>query len=167
MIDRADLRWACGVLCCYGLRPSELSDLDLSDFPTVRVHPDRKTGERAVLPLPAEWAQEWELGTMPRTDWNMANPQLIAHNMRHHLRDRGWRWQLYDLRHSWARRCAARGVNPSIAARMMGHSVEEHTSTYHAFIGEESWLRMFVEQSGQRPTSPRSNSAQQIPPPQS
>lgn len=148
-LDRPDLLWACGVLCCYGLRPSELSDLDLSDFPRVRVHPERKTGERAVLPLPAEWAQQWELGSMPPTDWNMANPQLIAHNMRHHMRARGWRWQLYDLRHCFARRCAARGVSPSVAARLMGHSVEEHTQTYHQFIGEESWLKMFTEQTGQ------------------
>jgi hypothetical protein len=148
-LDRSDLRWACGILCCYGLRPSELSDLDLSDYPKVRVHPDRKTGERAVLPLPQEWAQEWALGEAPPTTWNMGNPQLIAHNMRHHMRDRGWRWQVYDLRHAFARRCASRGVSPSVAARLMGHSVEEHTTAYHAFIGEESWLEMFSRQSGQ------------------
>lgn len=148
-LDRADLRWACGILSCYGLRPSELSDLDLRDYPKVRVHPERKTGERAVLPLPQEWAEEWNLQNVPSTSWNMGNPQLIAHNMRHHMRDRGWQWQVYDLRHAFARRCASRGVSPSVAARLMGHSVKEHTTAYHAFIGEESWLEMFSRQSGQ------------------
>ncbi len=163
-LDRSDLRWACGILCCYGLRPSELSDLDLSDYPKVRVHQDRKTGGRAVLPLPQEWAQEWALGVAPFTAWNMGNPQLIAHNMRHHMRDRGWRWQVYDLRHAFARRCASRGVSPSVAARLMGHSVEEHTTAYHAFIGEESWLEMFSRQSGQAPTPSTQTSSAPHPP---
>jgi integrase len=147
-LDRPDLHWACGILASYGLRPSELAGLDLIDFPRIRVHPDRKTGERAVLPLPEDWATNWALAERPVTPWNMESPQLIAHNLRHHMRERGWRWQIYDLRHCWARRCAERGIQPAVAARLLGHTVKEHTETYHQFIGEEHWLEMFSNQAG-------------------
>ena len=147
-VDRPDLRWACGILATYGLRPSELSGLDLIDFPRVRVHPNRKTGERTVLPLPGDWTSQWDLEERPPTPWDMESPQLVAHNLRHHMRKRGWRWQIYDLRHCWARRCAERGIQPAVAARLMGHTVKEHTETYHQFIGEEHWLDMFSKQAG-------------------
>jgi integrase len=44
--------------------------------------------------------------------------------------------QLYDLRHAWAIRSIMRNINPSLAAKCMGHSLAVHHSTYHRELSQ-------------------------------
>lgn len=59
------------------------------------------------------------------------------------LRDFQKKWnhsfnsELYSLRHAWAIRSIHHGLNPSIASKMMGHSVEMHTKTYHYYLSKQ------------------------------
>lgn len=50
------------------------------------------------------------------------------------FKDRGVPFPPYNLRHAYAVRQIMYGLDLSIAARMMGHSVKEHTDTYHRWI---------------------------------
>ncbi len=145
-LEPRQLQWAVGMLVTYGLRPSELVELDLSEFPTVRVSDTRKTGGRAVLPLLEVWADRWDLADKPILSWNLEHAQGISHNLRMLLKRRGWNFTRYAFRHCWARRCASKGISASVAARLMGHSPEIHERTYRAWISESEWLGMFREQ---------------------
>ena len=40
----------------------------------------------------------------------------------------------YDLRHAWAVRTILMGLPDTVAARMMGHSVQVHNRTYHRWM---------------------------------
>lgn len=40
----------------------------------------------------------------------------------------------YDLRHAWAVRCIHLNVSDTIAAKMMGHSVDVHQKTYQHWL---------------------------------
>lgn len=141
-------QWAYGVIAAYGLRNHEVFYVELesirrSELLTVL---DSKTGPRKVLPCLPEW---WEL-------WGLAEPQVPKVTGRNN-RELGMRvtqyfrrlelpFRVYDLRHAWAARTAARGLDPAIAARMQGHSLQVHTAIYHQFLNDahllEAWKRM-------------------------
>ena len=51
----------------------------------------------------------------------------------------------YDLRHAWAARTAVYGLDPAIAAKMMGHDLTIHSRVYHRFLNrasmQQAWER--------------------------
>ena len=49
----------------------------------------------------------------------------------------------YGLRHAWAIRAIRLGLEPSLAAKQMGHSLATHTSTYHSTLNEREQQRAY------------------------
>jgi len=143
-------QWTCGMLASYGLRPSEIAGLTQEQgSTTIYVDDERKTGRRPVRPLPTDWVERWNLLDRPELPWDLSKPTNVAHTLRAALKRRGWHYKRYAFRHCFARRCAERGITASVAARMMGHTAEEHELTYRAWIAESEWMEMFDQQAGQ------------------
>ncbi len=49
----------------------------------------------------------------------------------------------YDLRRAWAVRSMAYGLEVSLAAKQMGHSVAVHIQTYHAWLDDQYQQQAF------------------------
>jgi len=140
-IDNKSWRWLTGILATYGLRPHELFQLDLSQFPIIATHEDTKTGSRKVWPVPSDWVELFDLG-----DRHWPNFKLNGTETNRDLGSRvtrGFRplklgFSAYALRDAFAVRCAMRGVDSAIASRLMGHGIEIHYRHYHSYIDEIS-----------------------------
>ncbi len=129
------------MLATYGLRPHEIFYLDFSDLPVLNVL-DGKTGARKIWPCYPEWVEAWGLSNTFILDIAGKNNSQKTANL-----DKKFKkiipFNLYDLRHSWARRTLEYGWSHSLAAQQMGHSVTMHTQTYHAWIGETVHQKSF------------------------
>lgn len=133
-IPNPSWRWIYGVIATFGLRPHEAWLCYFIDQETLQVV-EGKTGERQVKALFPEWVERWGL-------LNMERPKVTAKV----YRDYGDRtstqfdryaipFSPYDLRHAWAIRASITFRLPdTIAAKMMGHSVEVHNRTYHRWL---------------------------------
>lgn len=131
-----------GLLACYGLRPHEVFSCDRSALPLLRVGRETKTGERIVYPLYPEWVTQWQLtGELPIVS-GKTNSDLGQRVTRAFGRY-GIPFKPYDLRHAWAIRSIAFGLDISLASAQMGHSVQIHTQIYHAWISEDVHQRAF------------------------
>ena len=156
-ISADDWRWAYGMLATYGLRPHELFHLDLQRLKTGDVAlqvTGGKTGSRLVFPLYPEWFDQFGLAdvALPRctgsTNSDLGNRVTRAFNRLEIP------FAAYNLRHAWAVRSLEFGLDLSLAAQQMGHSIKVHTETYHAWISERQHRRAF-ERLTQRTDRPR------------
>ncbi len=138
-------RWLVGMLATYGLRSHEVFNLDMTEFPILRVSEDTKTGERLAYPLYPEWADIWNLN-------NAVYPPISqVHNGGRTPGQRIARWfwdselsfRAYDLRHSYARRCFEFDIPTNRAAKLMGHEESIHCKTYRAWIDEKYYRSKF------------------------
>jgi integrase len=76
--------------------------------------------------------------------WDAASPSQYDSETARRLVQSWGKWfvrqapgmQLYDLRHAWAVRSIRVGLNASLAAKCMGHSLAVHHSTYHRWLDE-------------------------------
>lgn len=140
-IDDPTWRWRYAVMATYGIRNHELFYLNLSQFhisPILRVKTGTKTGARSVWPYKPEWYARWNLGSdcyPPKLRFGVSNSNL----------GKGiWKgfdklkipFHPYALRHAWAVRTLAYGLDVAAASLMMGHSVTIHCKTYHKWISE-------------------------------
>jgi len=149
-LKRVDsLLWlnAYAILATYGLRPHELFHVDLSGLKenpgTIRVGHQTKTGSRTVYPFHLDWVDRFELwkAELPKSDaWCNSNKgnQVSAWFLLHSVP-----FPPYNLRHAYAVRQILYGLDLSVAARMMGHSVSEHTDTYHRWITDNHQKQAF------------------------
>ena len=147
-IPSEEWRTAYALMATYGLRNHECWHLDLEALqaePGVAIVLDGKTGSRNVWPIPGNWWKTFNLGSS-----KLELPKLkVKKNSDYGLRSaayfkrRGMPFRPYDLRHCWAIRSAVKGLDPSIAARMMGHSLSIHYRIYQRFINnamfQEAW----------------------------
>ncbi|MGD1905673.1 MAG: hypothetical protein ACFB0C_06720 [Leptolyngbyaceae cyanobacterium] len=152
-------QWVYGMIAAYGLRPHEVYQVDLLDFPTVRVPDSTKTGERFVWPLFPEWAERWALSDrhLPAIAIEgCSNRKLGAKTSKFFQRMEGViNSNAYDLRHCYARRCFEFGYSPEFGAKMMGHSAEVHCRTYRRWIDESTYFAIYQKGiDGERPTAP-------------
>jgi integrase len=138
-------RWLVAMLATYGLRSHEVFNLDMSEFPILRVLEDTKTGERLAYPLYPEWADTWNLS-------NVIYPPMSQNHDRGRTpgqRVARWFWasklgfRAYDLRHSYARRCFEFDIPTNRAAKLMGHEESIHCRTYRAWIDEKYYRTKF------------------------
>ena len=142
-------RWVYGMIATFGLRPHEVFYVDLGkldkDTPKIYIL-DGKTGGRSIWAFPVEWWEEWRL-------WEPILPPVTARNNSDYGKRVGNAFFLkdvnfcpYDLRHAWAIRTLFAGLEITIAAQQMGHSVSVHADTYHRWITEkqheEAWRRL-------------------------
>ena len=138
-------RWLFGMLATYGLRSHEVFQLDMTEFPIIRVLEDTKTGERLVYPLYPEWSETWNLSNIVYPPISLEysvgkNPGLSIAR---------WFWagdipfKAYDLRHSYARRCFEFNIPTNRSAKLMGHSEATHCFTYRRWIDEQYYRDKF------------------------
>lgn len=132
-------RWCFGMLATYGLRPHEVFHLDLKNFQegtgVLRVL-EGKTGERRIWPLHPEWVEAWSLFDVKVPSCTGRNNKELGQRVSQYFRRQGMEFRPYDLRHAWAIRSMEYGLEVSLAASQMGHSVAIHIETYHAWLDE-------------------------------
>jgi integrase len=138
---------AYAILATYGIRPHELFHLDLSGLKEnsgiISVGHHTKTGSRTAYPFHPEWVERFELwkAELPKSEaWcnsnkgNLASAWFLTH---------GVPFPPYNLRHAYAVRQILYGLDLSVAAQMMGHSVKQHTDTYHRWITDTQQKQAF------------------------
>lgn len=124
-----ELQWGFGMMACYGLRPHELY---LLDWQRPMLHVNKgKSNQRVVFPFPARWERLIPLGKPPKTrqKGNANRGAFVGKVFKRHLN-----FHLYDLRHAWAVRSLEAGLDITLAAKQMGHSVKVHNEIYHHWI---------------------------------
>lgn len=160
-ISNPDWQWVYGMLAAYGLRNHEVFRLDLRTLragePIISVLPNTKTGSRRVWAFFPEWFTEWELWNvkLPSIDVDRPNASVGASVTQYFRRNIDF--QPYDLRHCWAIRTLEFGLDVSLAAQQMGHSVKMHTDLYHHWISERHHQRAYeiLINNPNRPTTPK------------
>ena len=130
-IGQAHWRWAFGMCAAFGLRPHECAELTWIDDQWIEVHDKTKTGARRVTACPSAWVTEFQLRELPR-------PTQDATRITKAFNDALDRHQItikpYNLRHAYALRLMDKGVGADLAARLMGHSLQVHQTTYQKWI---------------------------------
>lgn len=139
-------QWVYGMLVVYGLRPHEvfLVDCDrLGSKDCCLYVTGGKTGSRIVFPFFEKWWEEWEL-------WECLIPTVKAKRNSEYgdkilrkFKQYKIPFNPYDLRHAWAVRTLALGLDRTLAAQQMGHSREVHDKTYHKWISEQKHREIF------------------------
>lgn len=134
-------RWYFGMMATFGLRPHEIESSELIDRDYCQVQESTKTGFRTVVPLHREWVERFDLRhrkLRPTAGGRTDQPDRVAKWLSKELsRKLQLPWRPYALRHAYAARLwAVGGANLDIytAARLMGHSTQQHTKTYRAHI---------------------------------
>lgn len=124
-------RWTFGMCAAYGLRPHECAELTWLEGDWIEVADATKTGSRRVTPCPSAWVQRFELRDLPR-------PKQSSQTLGKVFNDALDRAQVhikpYNLRHAYALRLMSKGVSADLAARLMGHSLQVHQTTYQRWI---------------------------------
>ncbi|MEG4323483.1 MULTISPECIES: site-specific recombinase [unclassified Microcoleus] len=149
-INNPHWQWVYGVIAAYGLRDHEAFFLDMSKFPIAQVL-EGKTGYRQCWPLRPEWAYNWNLSQIKRPPvTGECHADFGARVCKFFARSPvKFRFRAYDLRHSWAVRAIRFGLDTSLAAKQMGHSLLTHTETYHLAINEreqqEAYERLLIQ----------------------
>lgn len=152
----ADPRWKLlvALMATYGLRDHECFHVDLATItraPGVCVVQNGKTGWHEVWPYPPEWWQQWvcpwvqEGITLPPLTARAGRNDSYGTKIAQHFKRKGLPFKPYDLRHAWAARTAVYGLDPAIAAKMMGHDLTIHSRVYHRFLNrasmQQAWER--------------------------
>jgi integrase len=135
-------RWAYGMLATYGLRNHELFHLDFSQMPILLIR-ESKTGSRRVWPLYPEWVNDWNLSNISIPLCTGKTNTDLGNRVTHAFKRLGIPFRPYDLRHAWAVRSIEFGLDISLAAAQMGHSVQVHTDVYHHWISQDVHQRAF------------------------
>lgn len=151
-IARPDLRYCCGLMAAYGLRPHETWQAQVdADSLRLRVV-EGKTGQRIVAPLPRAWAERWNLHEQVLPNWTIKKPKDMQARLYEALVVRlGFNHRLYVLRHCFARRMFEAGVPVPIAAKLMGHSEPIHSRTYQRWVESETVLAAFERFTARQP----------------
>lgn len=142
-------RWVYGMLAAYGLRNHEAFFLDTAIIESggyqIRVLAG-KTGPRNVWPFHPEWVDLLDLRSplLPRVsgqhhaDYGNRVSQFFNRSLKPPFSP-------YDLRHSWAVRTLLLGLDVTLAAAQMGHSLKVHSEIYHRWISTEIHRAAFSE----------------------
>lgn len=124
-------RWTFGMCAAYGLRPHECAELTWLEDGWIEIDDTTKTGSRRVTPCPSAWVKRFELRDLPR-------PTQSARTLGKVFNDALDRAKVsikpYNLRHAYALRLMSKGVGADLAARLMGHSLQVHQTTYQRWI---------------------------------
>lgn len=153
-------QWAYGILATYGLRPHEIFCLDwrspVSEAGILSVL-DGKTGPRRVWPIFPEWFEDFGLAQVRPPKCTGKNNADLGNRVSHAFRRLKIPFQPYDLRHCWAIRSLEFGLDISLSAQQMGHSVKIHSEIYHLWITDRHHQRAFdaLMKRGDRPLPPR------------
>ncbi len=145
-IHKSDWQWAYGMLATYGLRPHELFWIDfnnLNNASSIVTLLDGKTGPRRVWPIFPEWVEEFNLNQPALPEITGKSNSDYGDRVTQAFRRFEIPFRPYDLRHCWAIRSLEFGLDISLAAQQMGHSVSVHTDLYHLWISDRHQQRAF------------------------
>lgn len=161
-IQNPHWRWVFGMISTYGLRNHELFFLDFEELAqgnnviTVR---DGKTGPRQVWPFHPEWFEQFGLQFLkiPQINLDRSNSAIGNTVTQHFRRNQKIPFHVYDLRHAWAVRTLEYGIEISLAAAQMGHSLQVHSRTYHAWVTKRVHQQAFENalKKSDRPLPPK------------
>lgn len=132
-------RWYWGMMATYGLRPHEVEGAVLINRDLCQVADGTKTGFRTVVPLPREWVERFGLRKQrlrPRLA-DVDRPDATGKWLSVQVKRQGIPWRPYALRHAYAARLWREGgarLDLYTAARLMGHTAQQHAKTYRAHI---------------------------------
>ncbi|MFK0734623.1 MAG: site-specific integrase [Gloeotrichia echinulata HAB0833] len=147
-IKDAKWRWVYGILATYGLRNHEVFFLDLQelrDGNKILTVLQGKTGYRKIWPYHPEWFDQFGLQNVkiPDIDCDRSNSNIGGTVSQRFRRNEGIPFKVYDLRHCWAIRTLEYGIDISLAAQQMGHSLAVHSNLYHTWIQAQHHQRAF------------------------
>jgi integrase len=144
-LEPSFFRWAYAVMAIYGLRNHEVYFCDLEDFPICFVRRG-KTGARFVYPIYPEWAEAWDIEAAQFDTIGDPTQRLnsyLGHRITQKFKALKIPFSPYTLRHCWARRSLEFGLDISLAAAQMGHSMRVHSEIYHHWISKDVHERAF------------------------
>ena len=168
-IPNPSWQWIYGILAAGGLRPHEAFFCKWEGKDEEDRHQKKslavckgKTNERTVLQFfYPEWIDEWDLLKirLPNIDAESAyEKQRLGERVSKQFKRYGVPFCPYDLRHRAAVRMSVDFELPiTVAADLMGHSVKEHTRTYHKHITKAAKQRAIDRslQASDRPQPPK------------
>lgn len=129
--------WYWGMMATYGLRPHEIEGSTLVDRDYCQVAERTKTGFRTVVPVPRDWVKRFRLHDRRLRPGLDQRPDAVSKWLSKELRKLELPWRPYALRHAYAARLWREGgsrLDIYTAARLMGHSPQQHSKTYRAHI---------------------------------
>lgn len=130
--------WYFGIMATYGLRPHEIEGATLVERDYLQVAEKTKTGGRIVVPLLRDWVELFDLrNRRNRPIHDTTRPDAVSKYLSSEIRRLGLPWRPYALRHAYAARLWRQGgakLDIYTAARLMGHSVMQHSRTYRRHI---------------------------------
>lgn len=139
---KPDWYYAYCYLAIYGLRNTELLTINYDDYPNLFVYSSKTKKSRYVLPFHSHWVDELKIPS------NIKLPHIrrkdshgFSHAVTTLFRNLKLTFRPKDLRHCYARRTTEANYPALYAAKLMGHSVKVHESTYLNFIGLDSYLK--------------------------
>lgn len=139
-------RWVYGIIATFGLRPHEVFHLDTKELEAgayILSVLDGKTGARRVWACYPEWVDSFGLRSPSIPEVTGKDNSSLGERCTQYFRRAGLPFHLYDLRHCWAIRTLEFGLDVSLAAQQMGHSVQVHTDLYHHWISDRYHQRAF------------------------
>lgn len=141
-LRRKDQQWygAYCYLAIYGLRNTELLEMDYSHYPNVLIKSSKTGKGRFVLPFHQQWIDQFSLTPdvkLPAI--NRKDAHSFSNAVTSKFRQLGFTFTPKSLRHAYARRMAELNYPTIYAAHLMGHSLKVHESTYMNFIGLKSY----------------------------
>ena len=154
-------RWVYGILATYGLRNHEVFHLDLDSLldedGIIKVLAG-KTGSRTVCPIYPEWVEQFKLREPCVPQVSGKTNSALGARVTQAFKRADMPFAPYDLRHAWAVRSIEFGMDVSLAAQQMGHSLAVHSELYHAWISENRHRKVFhrLMQRKDRPKPPSS-----------
>jgi integrase len=131
--------WYFGMMATYGLRPHEIEGATLIDRDYCQVAERTKTGFRTVVPVPCEWVERFRLRDrrLRPSKTSAGRADACSRWLHKEIRRLGLPWRPYALRHAYAGRLWREGggrLDIYTAARLMGHTANQHAKTYRAHI---------------------------------
>jgi integrase len=143
LIASPEWRYAFSLMAAFGLRNHEVFNLDLDSLKNgVAIVESGKTGRRKVWPFRPEWLEVWDLANTKLPVCTGKNNRELGARVTKYFSRNGL-CKPYDLRHAWAVRTLEMGLDISLAAAQMGHSLAVHSQVYHDFISDRTHQRAF------------------------
>jgi integrase len=139
-------RWIFGIIATYGLRPHEIFHLDLSRLPVLKVLENTKSGARLVYPVPGQWVTDFQIADRHFPNFNLSENLSnisLGNKISIGFNQRSLGVVPYGLRDAYAVRCAVYGVDSTIAAKWMGHSIDIHVRNYQKYIDEIAMAKIW------------------------
>lgn len=154
-IKNRSWQWAYGMIATYGIRPHEVFNLEIDNLPILTVA-DGKTGSRRIWACFPEWVDTFELKSVSLPQVTGKTNADLGERVSKAFRRYSIPFTPYILRHCWAVRTLEFGLDISLSAQQMGHSVKVHTEIYHHWISDRHHQKAYdlLMQRSDRPKPP-------------